>query len=246
MEALLTLCALAVTAGVVVYFLVVFDNNKKNEHNANKVFIESFIEHGFDKVFVSNDQADVYGINTDAMKIAHSRMRSSKRDEFEISNIINIEFIEDSVIVNSGSRSISGAIVGGVIAGGVGAIIGGLGGENESKKNISSIKLKIYFNDTQRPVLTMTFYDGPKLEKYGPTYKKCHEMAESCYGVIRALKHSNDKITVNQYAQVPGESFHDIQLSVGDELAKLYQLLEKGVITESEFLEIKGKIISNA
>ena len=55
--------------------------------------------------------------------------------------IMSVEYIENGNTISSKSakRTIGGAIVGGMIAGGVGAIVGGLSGSSKSVNKISSI-----------------------------------------------------------------------------------------------------------
>jgi len=61
------------------------------------------------------------------------------------SDIIGVELIEDGFTVSSKStaRTIGGAIVGGVLAGGAGTVVGGLSGDSKQKNKIESISVKI-------------------------------------------------------------------------------------------------------
>jgi len=81
--------------------------------------------------------------------------------EFEIAlNVISYNDIIESEIIAEGKtitktsrvNQFAGAAIGGLLLGGVGAVIGGLSGKTETSKNIKDVSLKIIINDMSNPV----------------------------------------------------------------------------------------------
>lgn len=77
-------------------------------------------------------------------------------------DILSVEIIEDGVSVTRTSRSsqLGGALVGGVLSGGVGAIIGGASGSKTTTENIKQINLLITVNDIHNPIYTINFFSS--------------------------------------------------------------------------------------
>ncbi|WP_436665643.1 hypothetical protein, partial [Bacillus cereus] len=94
--------------------------------------------------------------------------------------ITDIELsIDDSVAFQSSLSSATGrAIAGGVLAGGVGAIIGGVTGRKNGKKIVHRITLTISFNTPDRPYARVTFLDNQQgVDIYSDEYKRAEEDA---------------------------------------------------------------------
>lgn len=94
--------------------------------------------------------------------------------------ITDIELsIDDSVAFQSSLSSATGrAIVGGVLAGGVGAIIGGVTGRKNGKKIVHRITLTISFNTPDKPYARVTFLDNRQgVDIYSDEYKRAEEDA---------------------------------------------------------------------
>lgn len=77
--------------------------------------------------------------------------------------IYDVELIEDNVVVQNKSLvSTAGrAIVGGVVAGGVGAVIGGATAKTNSKRKVYRIELTLSFKTRDIPYKTIVFLDDP-------------------------------------------------------------------------------------
>jgi hypothetical protein len=69
-------------------------------------------------------------------------------------DIIGSEVILGSETITKTLRSsqLAGAAVGGLLLGGLGAVIGGVSGKTETKQNLKSVSLKLLINDTSYPV----------------------------------------------------------------------------------------------
>lgn len=76
--------------------------------------------------------------------------------------ILESEVVIDSQTVTKSSKlaMAGGAVLGGVLAGGVGAIIGGLSGNKKQFDRIKRMEIKLTINNLDNPVQKITFLDG--------------------------------------------------------------------------------------
>lgn len=116
---------------------------------------------------------------------------------------------ENGVSVTETSRSsqIGGAILAGIVAGGVGAIIGGLSGKTTTTE-IKNFELRIIFNNTENPVFIINF-------------QHYFEQANHWYSLITVLIKQADKEDEFKSRKEASSS------SVVDELQKLAELKNK-------------------
>ncbi|MDI9863980.1 hypothetical protein QM480_06575 [Flectobacillus sp. DC10W] len=84
--------------------------------------------------------------------------------------ILNFDEIYDCEVSKNGTmiykksatRTIGGALIGGALSGGVGAIVGGLSGASKAQEKIDKIELKIITKDITKNSVWITFYDSKK------------------------------------------------------------------------------------
>lgn len=171
------------------------------------------------------------------------------------SDIIGVELIEDGNTVSkkSTTRTIGGAIVGGVLAGGAGTIVGGLSGNSTQKSKVSSLSVKILLRSLNKPSLKITCFDSRtmtiehkasletdgKLESY--IYKIGKKNADNIKDLISVIIDRTDTKT----GPIPVAIASKPSNSIADELLKLNELKEKGILTEQEFQTQKQKILTN-
>lgn len=92
-------------------------------------------------------------------------------------DILNVELvIDDSVAYQSSlSRAAGRAIVGGVLSGGVGAIIGGVTGKKNDREVVHRIEMILSFNSSDYPFSRITFLDSQQGEEIsGYTYETAY------------------------------------------------------------------------
>lgn len=158
---------------------------------------------------------------------------------FPSRDILSVEVIEDGVTVTSTSRSnqIGGAVVGGLLAGGVGAVVGGLSAKTQTTSKIREVNLVVTVNDTTSPVFKMQLLRWPDgVDKGSPLYNQVIAIGQEWHGVIQVLiKRAESQAN---HAQPSNSGF------VADELKKLAELLQTGVISEEEFQSQKAKLLS--
>ena len=223
--------------------------NKKNERSASLKSKLSEIEN-----FTVTKQIEgikalyVFAIDDINHKIAY--IEENKQFVFLYSDIIGVELIEDGDVISkkSTTRTVSGAIIGGVLAGGVGAIVGGLSGNSTNKSKVSSLYVKILLRNLDNPSLLISCFDSKTMTVEG---KKSIETE----GKIESYIYQEGKRTANEIKDLisiiidktdnnTDDKNNQSKFSMTDELLKLNDLKEKGILTEDEFLTQKSKILN--
>lgn len=256
-----------VVAGIV---LAVKDQQKKDEEiTSRKYGINDILERlkqeesiVLSQKYFSDSMESGIGIDEENKKVVllYNQDGVSEGKVFSYRDILKSEVIEDDVSVTNTSRTsqIGGAILGGLLAGGVGAIIGGLSGSTNSSKEVFKIDLRITANDTQKPVYTINFLTADILDFNGKPfpikkddqkYKLSAEKVNHWYALISVLikqADEEDRVKVvessNNTTTIIQENLSNI--SVADELQKLHELLKQNIITQEEFDKQKLKILS--
>lgn len=108
-------------------------------------------------------------------------------------DIISSEIIEDSNTVTKTQRGsqLGGAVVGGLLLGGVGAVVGGLSGKKKTETKVRMISLKVIINDTASPVHIISFLDG-ETKKTGFVYSIAMQQATHWHALLSAVVRQAD------------------------------------------------------
>jgi hypothetical protein len=166
------------------------------------------------------------------------------------SDIVSVVIHEDENIIQNTTTSrtsqITGAAVGGLLFGAAGAVVGGLSGNNTttSKKEVKKISIKIIVNNTENPVFEINIANNDTpMNTTGYLYKQYSQEAYEWFGLIKALIHKSD-IEANNKANNNNVS-EKKHISIADELLKLSELKDKGILTNEEFEKQKQKILSD-
>ncbi len=94
-------------------------------------------------------------------------------------------FIDGSEAVKTSRTSQSGeAILGGIIAGGIDTVIGGLSESKSSIKKATNIRLRIVINDSLEPIHVVNFLDG-EYKTDSLTYRHAEEQARYWQGLLK-------------------------------------------------------------
>jgi hypothetical protein len=163
---------------------------------------------------------------------------------FPFSEIFSCEIFSDGDTITKTSRTsqAGGAIVGGVLLGGVGAIIGGLSGSKKSIDTIKQIDLRIIVNDTKNPMHDINLLNIES-KKDTQIYKQAMEQARHWHSIISVLiKRADEENIYHEPKELQKKSSEFI--SVADEISKLLALKEKGILTDEEFMKQKEKLLS--
>jgi len=153
---------------------------------------------------------------------------------FDFSDIIEFELLENGGSVSSGG--IGRAVVGGILLGGVGAVVGGLSGGRSSVVN--NLQVKITTKDMDNPAIYINFITGGASYKTRDfIYKQLFKKAQNIMSTLSVIVDSEHVITVET---IPASrSSNNIS-----ELREYKQLLDEGIITEDEFNIKKKDLLS--
>lgn len=173
-------------------------------------------------------------------------------------SVIGVEVVEDGITVTPAGRGrqVGSAIVGGAVAGGTGAVIGGLGTSKTSREHVNKIHVRLSLDNARFSLIEITFLNAPGngLPKNNPSYLKARTDAFGwCAKIESAIRASSQN--VEQQSTAPSGSPSTISTqrtqealspsSDNDVLGKLERLVkmkEAGHLNDSEF-EAQKRII---
>lgn len=138
---------------VALYMLFGSSNNEKEfKQVANNPF-EGLVHFNPTKQYFFGISKTAFAVDTNSKTIA-LRDRYGKIDKIFFTDIAKCELIvnDNKIIEKSTMKVIGGALIGGAIAGGVGAIIGGLSSESSVKDKLSNLSIIIYTKDISHPL----------------------------------------------------------------------------------------------
>lgn len=169
-------------------------------------------------------------------------------------DIIGVELIENGNIIlkKNATRTIGGAIVGGVLAGGAGSIVGGLSGSSTQKNKVTSVYIKLLLRSIDKPSLMIPCFETWMNSKMIKTYRETRIEAEDYvynFGKKNAVEIKDlisviiDRTDNKQKSSVDSKPSNHSNL-IADELLKLTSLKEKGILSEEEFSLQKNKILN--
>jgi hypothetical protein len=122
-----------------------------------------------DQSYLSDDFLSGIAINVSEQKLAIFK-RNHVEDElsptlFNFDDILEVGLKEDNIVVTHTSKSsaIGNAMAGGVLFGGIGAVVGGLSGEKVGYAKIYKSTLSIVVNDLNNPIHEINFLNSKML-----------------------------------------------------------------------------------
>lgn len=161
-------------------------------------------------------------------------------------DLISVELFEDGNTITKTSRSsqIGGAIVGGLLLGGIGALAGGLSGKTKSTNTVTRIDLRLILNDTAMPLHDVVFL-ATECKKDNVRYQQAMKLARHWHGLFEVLI-KRAEVEQKQVIAPPATPVLSARHSTADELAKLAALRESGVLTNDEFQAQKRLLLGNS
>lgn len=139
-----------------------------NKENLNKIIDESGAQGIVFRAF-NNSSAAILDKENEKLHVFYStyqepigKIHTYEHFHCNFADIIESEVIVDNQTITKTARGsqLGGALVGSVLAGGIGAIIGGLSGSKRSDDYIKRAEIKLTINDLENPVCKITFLDG--------------------------------------------------------------------------------------
>lgn len=171
---------------------------------------------------------------------------------FNYADIIEVSYEENGnqLYTKSAGRTVGGAIVGGVLMGGAGAVVGGLSGASTQNKEVKSIDIKILLRSTSRSSCVLHFKDIDRdLKTKDDSDRKMYETytknANEAKDVLSVIIDNAKQVQVSApVAQPLVQKVPSSSSSIADELAKLAKLKADGILTEEEFQVQKARLLS--
>lgn len=152
-----------------------------------------------DKKFIDSKQKNGMALNLSerALYLITDVSGTVKAEGFHYKDILQVEILEDSLSTTSTSRAgVAGrALLGGLIAGGVGAIVGGLSAKQVHRQSVQKIELQIVVNDPMYPIRKVEFIDFPfrAAETTSAEYINAKNKAVEWFKTLEVLIHQADK-----------------------------------------------------
>lgn len=166
--------------------------------------------------------------NTQTFIITKSK---KNQDLYNYNQIVGFELLEDGESITKGG--LGRAIAGGLLFGGVGAIVGGVTGGKKTKGICKSLQIKVTFRNSPRQTEYLHFI-STETKTNSFIYKTAYQSAQDA---LSALQLAVDMIN-NAPTEVPVQA-----VSGADEILKYKNLLDAGIITEEEFNAKKAQIL---
>lgn len=160
---------------------------------------------------------------------------------FSFDDVISVEIVKNGQTYSSKSvlGTIGGAVVGGVLAGGVGSLIGGLSSESHTFEKVSEICIKWHLRSVNTPTYIGYIHKDLIIESKNALYRECMEQATEIMDLFTVIIDE-----INQSQQTNNVTINNAQLSIADELQKLLTLKNQGVLSEDEFNEQKNTLLT--
>jgi hypothetical protein len=237
-----TLIIIIVVGAIVVAVIrAINTSNKKKEMDDHLGRIEDF---SATQKVMGSDGSTGLAIDEQRKKICliDHRLQSITNRVFLYKDLLSSEIFEDDATVTKTVRSsqLGAVLIGGLALGGVGAVIGGLSGKTQTSGKVRKVDLRLTVNDTNNPLHDINFINL-ETKKDGILYKLAIQQARHWHGLIEVLIKRADiedkaAINTNDILKLPSGS-------VADELKKLAELRDAGVLSVDEFQQQKSRLL---
>ncbi|ENY8471412.1 SHOCT domain-containing protein [Clostridioides difficile] len=152
-----------------------------------------------------------------------------------LNDILEYELLEDGETIIKGG--LGRALTGGILFGGVGAVVGGVTGKKETKAVVNNLRIKVTLNDINTPVLYIDLIKS-STKKNSIIYRSNYDIAQEILSVFSVIENNNknENVQQNNINQTPNNSLEQIKT--------LKELLDMGAITEEEFNAKKKELLN--
>ena len=180
--------------GVVVFiWFIIWANeaNKDNEINKRGFKFAKKFSNMDDRVFGA--ESSLYFSDEKEEILVVAQEKSEENASFRVLNykdILEVEVIEDGDSITKTSRmsQAGGMLIGGIVLGGVGAVVGGLSGSTKTINKVSTIDIKILINNKENPLYVfnvMTIKDG--VAKKSSVYTNNKNNADKVHAILKVI-----------------------------------------------------------
>lgn len=150
---------------------------------------------------------------------------------YDYSDILEYDLEEDGTNISGGG--LGRAAVGGLVFGGVGAIVGGVTGGKKQKTIVKNLQVKIVTRNASKPIvripLLITKTKSGSLD-YRFAYDEATKIMATLAQIVDQMESENS-------------SLPESNNSAADEIRKFKNLMDEGVISEEEFNAKKKELL---
>lgn len=153
---------------------------------------------------------------------------------FHCENLISFELLENGSTVTKGG-GVGRAVVGGLLFGGVGAVVGGVTGGKKSNNVCTSMRICLILRNEYCDTSDISLIKGMEISTDSVSYQNYSTIAQKCLSALKIMTDEVQNATANTVPQ---------GLSVADEILKFKNLLDQNIITEEEFSARKKELLA--
>lgn len=199
---------------------------------------------------LSNKTTEYYDISIGkyiSINSRHKRFRIQNDSHlYSFSDLVNYELCENNSVIQKGG--IGRAIIGGAFFGEVGAIVGAQ--TRKSKNVVDSLYIRITLKSSG--MKKITFISSPT-DRNGWIYKSIRNTCDEVISELELISAENQNVAAQKAIEQEAAPPPSVQQTttveqsptlIADELLKLKQLLDMGVLTEEEFNQQKQKLLN--
>ncbi|MCM1224129.1 MAG: SHOCT domain-containing protein [Lachnospiraceae bacterium] len=232
-------------------------NSKKkevSERNERLNKVQSSVDDFKPSVTVTGiDNLYRFSVDNDSQRVL--LIRNGMKTIIPFDKIMSVSIDEDNTQIMSKSslRTVGGTLIGGALAGGAGAIVGGLSGNSTIKKKVSKVQVVLKLRDLNNPSISIDCFNARTMTIEGKNEIKNSGMNGEIYN--RGLKDAQkiadligviiDQVDQAQKTAQPSQKPQSSSDTIAN-LERLASLKEKGIITEAEFQAQKQQIIGGS
>ncbi len=149
---------------------------------------------------------------------------------FSYDDIISYELLQNGTAITKGG--LGSTLAGGMLFGGVGAIVGSNIGNKKTKQEINEYRIKIVTKNICYPEIYINLLTTGKVKSNSILYKACTDNAQHILSLLTIMTNasSNNRET--------------LAVDVPNEIKKYKNLLDEGIITQEEFDTKKTQLLN--
>lgn len=181
-------------------FWAFYEKGKQGIEEQNKIDTQlNELNIDTESYFLKNDQIKI-GIDVKQRKVFEAGLEDNistwdgkyypRFQLIDLNNVIDVEIIEDNQVINkvSNSSMIGRALVGGVLTGGVGAVIGGNTAKSKVTNTVKVISLRFRMNDIDNPYYDIIVFSRSKgLDRGSTLFKSKYKEILDLFGRIELV-----------------------------------------------------------
>ncbi|MCT3098327.1 hypothetical protein [Lactococcus lactis] len=185
---------------VALYIWAFYEKGKQGIEEQNKIDTQlNELNIDTESYFLKNDQIKI-GIDVKQRKVFEAGLEDNistfdgsyhpRFQLIDLNNVIDVQIIEDNQVINkvSNSSMIGRALVGGVLTGGVGAVIGGNTAKSKVTNTVKVISLRFRMNDIDNPYYDIIVFSRSKgLDRGSTLFKSKYKEILDLFGRIELV-----------------------------------------------------------